>query len=115
MATRKRKGGKITNKTRRNIEFKVGQIVMAKNFEISEYNALNSKWEGPYEIINIADNQRNCTLQDITDNTLRISHSMHLKHFKGTGENSVVPTKFESMHFFILNFFCSYIWTKIFY
>ena len=24
---------------------------------------------------------------------------MHLKHFKGTGENSVVPTKFESMHF----------------
>ena len=81
------------NKKRTVIEYNPGDIVYCKNSRIAEIEggALQSKYTGPYEILNISN--KYCRLRDLTTNVEKMAHSQNLKKLHRADTGTIIPDK----------------------
>ena len=87
---------KYHDRSRKDITFKVGEHVYYRSFQIPETKgALVNKWNGPATIEILHANGRTATISDYDQNTRRVVHTHHLKHYDTNGQPTTAPVHLE--------------------
>ena len=74
------------NKARIDHEFKVGDVVYLKELTIANEGpskSTRSQYIGPYEVVEVLDQDKHCVIEHMTTYKRRLSHQMHLKPVSG--------------------------------
>ena len=74
------------NKARIDHEFNVGDLVYLKELTIANEGpskSTRSQYIGPYEVVEVLDQDKHCVIEHMTTYKRRLSHQMHLKPVTG--------------------------------